>query len=444
MTVPLRPPGIAGLLRPGFAVGLVAEEPRPPGRAVGRLVGELHGQGCGAGGRRADKRCFRSRRGRDRDVIGLAYAVVSVVVVYLQRYRVGARSGIDVRRVLVSRSHGIELPHVVAVGRYAAGALTAHEQYTPVRHRDAGVAASCRPPGTWKLRPRCAAVGRPPYVVQRGVVSILTAHEYDAAVRHRDAGVATSRRPPGTRGRQYPRRAAIFRSPHVVQWVSAIVQAAREYDVAVRRHDAGVMVPCRPPGNRVHACPVFAAVDRPPHVARRVAVITAHEYDGVAYRDRRMAVPLRPQGTRVHLIPCRAAIGRPPDVMQIVDIITTAHEYDAPVRHHDAGVPLSCRPYGANVHRCPRYAVIFRPPHIAIIVIAVKTAHEYDTAVRHRGAGVPLTSRPFRTPVHLRPCLIVRLVAEEPCPAVRIAGRLVGELCDQGCGAGGRRDAEAC
>ena len=51
---------------------------------------------------------------------------------------------------------------------------------------------------------------------------------------------------------------------------------------------------------------------------------------------------------------------------------------------------------------------------------------------------MPHPRRPPGTRVRERPRLIVRLVAEEPRPPGRIAGRVVGEVDGQGCEAGGR------
>ena len=89
----------------------VAERPVPRRGRTGGSVGEGDVQGCEAGDRRAGEVCFQ--RLCDCNVIDLARTVVAVVVVRLQRDRVGARGVIDVRGVPVRRPRGLEPPHVV-------------------------------------------------------------------------------------------------------------------------------------------------------------------------------------------------------------------------------------------------------------------------------------------------------------------------------------------
>ena len=253
------------------------------------------------------------------------------------------------------------------------------------------MASSCRPSGIRQLGPGGAVVGRPPHVVQ-GSGCTGTAHQDDAAVQERNAGMVISCRPPGTRIHLSPRGAAVGRPPHVVQIVGAVIPA-REDDAAIRERDAGVIVPCRPPGTRVHPRPRCATVCRPPHIVQR--------------------------GT-----------------------ILAAHEHDAPVREHNAGVIVPCRPPGARVHLRPRGA-IGRPPHIIPFSGGkIPTAHKDDAAVRQRDAGMPGPFQPPGARGLLRPGLIIRLVAEEPRPPGRIAGRLIGEGDVQGRQASSRRAGE--
>ena len=417
----------------------VPKRPVPRRGRTGGGVGEGDGQGCEAGGRCAGEVCFW--RNRNRDVIDLGRAVVAASVVRLQRDRVGARGSILVRGVLVHRPRGLEPPHVVQ-GRI--GVHTAHEYDACVPRHDAGVAKSFRPPGIRKLRPGCAAVGRPPHVVQWATTVVLTAHDHDAPVRHHDTGVAISCRPFGIRQLR-PCCASVVRPPHVVQGHTD-AKTAYEQDAAVVQYDAGVIPPCRPPGTRVHLRPGFAAVVRSPHVVlKAIATLTAHEQDAaVVQHDAGVADSCQPFGMLVHFRPGYAVIVRPPHVV-LEATTNTAHEQDAAVVQHDAGV-FSWRPLDPLRYDLrPCRAVVDRQPHVVLVDgVVVHATHEYDAPVRHRDAGVPLSCRPPGTVVHRRPGIAVGLVAEEPRPPGRIAGRVVGKGDGQGCGAGDRRAAEVC
>ena len=179
---------------------------------------------------------------------------------------------------------------------------------------------SCRPPGIRKLCPGFAVVSRPPRVVEIGGATAITAHEDDAPVRQHDAAVLVSCRPLGAVVHQCPGCAAVGRPPRVVQ--SVVPHTAHEDDAPVRQHDAAVIVSCRPPGTRVHQCPGCAVVGRPPRVVQSAAVVhTAHEDDvPVRQRDTGVAESCRPPGSnpgRGSLVrPGCAVVGRPPRVVQ--------------------------------------------------------------------------------------------------------------------------------
>ena len=347
------------------------------------------------------------------------------------------------RRALPRRSCGLEPPHVVQ--QSPACIRSTYEDDAPIRQRNAGVAVSCRPPGIRQPGPGCAAVGRPPHVILLVDITVQTARKHDAAVRQRNAGVRGPCRPPGARVHARPGRAEIGRLPYVVV-PGGVVRPAHEDDLPVRQRDAAVLVAYRPPGTRIHLRPGGAGIRRPPHVVQRLieTVVAAHEDNApVRQHSAGMKGSCRPPGTRVHLSPCGAVVGRPPHVVQRLSrAVAAAHQDDTAVRQRNTGMFKACRPPGMFGLPRPGGAIVSRLPCVVQIVGVTPTAHEDDAAVRQRNAGGIHTCRPPGIVGLLRPGFIIRLVAEEPDPPGRIAGRCVGEAHGQGRQAGGRRTGE--